>query len=284
VKNLQHQLKGFYNDCDLYKRNLEKLDENWYGGCLKLFYEHIPEMNACILDLGCGIGTTTRYLGNEFKRVIGLDYSWEFCRHSKEGDKDGKGISFVNGDATLLPFKDECLQGIFSYATVEHLYDVKRAFAEMDRVLKKDGLILIHMPNLITPLRPLKAIFSREKLKYPKPESGGNLVHSVYLVFRNVFLMLRKYISREAIFMYREPNLEIMEGDYDAVYLASHIDIKKYFKRRNYEVNDLTYVYKPYEGRSSVKKFLKWVLYKTGILQMVRMPPGTYSTLVLRKH
>lgn len=283
MKNLQHKLKEFYNDCDSYTKNLEKLDENWYGGCLKLFYEHVSEKNVCILDLGCGIGTTTRYLGNEFKKVIGLDYSLTFCRHSKESGKDGKGVSFVNGDATFLPFKDECLQGIFSYATVEHLYDVKRALGEMDRVLGRDGVILIHMPNLLTPLRPLKAIFSREKLRYPKPESGENPVRSVYLVFRNVFLNLRKRISRKANFMYREPNLEIIEGDYDAVYLSSPIDIKKYYGGKNYEIKDVTYVYRPYGGKNKIKKWLKWLMYKIGVLQMMKMTPGTYATLLLRK-
>jgi SAM-dependent methyltransferase len=283
VRDLRQKLKEFYNDCDVYRRNLEEFDENWYDGCLKFFYEHFPERNVCILDLGCGIGTTTRYLGNGFKRVIGLDYSLEFCRYSHEKNKDRKAVCIINGDATSLPFKDESLQGIFSYATVEHLYDVKGAFREMDRVLKKGGVILIHMPDLLTPLRPLKAILSREKLNYPKPESGNNRVHSFCLILRDIFFLLRKWGLRDANFLSREPNFEIVEGDYDAVYLSSPLDIKKHFRKQNYRVEDLTFPYRPYGGRGWIKKALKWLLYKTRILRMIRMSSGTYSTLVLRK-
>jgi hypothetical protein len=58
---------------------------------------------------------------------------------------------------------------------------VSKAFQEIDRVLRKGGVILIHMPNLLMPLRPIKAILSREKLKYPKPEAGENLLQLLVL-------------------------------------------------------------------------------------------------------
>jgi SAM-dependent methyltransferase len=283
MSELKNKLKIFYNDCDVYARNLETLDINWYKKPLELFSQYMPEGNGRILDLGCGIGTTTRWLGRKFERVIGLDYSLEFCKYSKGRTTITNSVSYINSDACFLPLRDECLNGIFSFTTIEHLYDVEKALDELDRVLRKEGIILIHMPNLLTPLRPIKAIFSREKLKYPKPESGENVLHSLYLVFRDLFLILRKYATRNVNFIYRNPDLEVVEGDYDAVYLASPIDIKKCFRRRNYEVKDLTYVYKPYKGKSRIKKMLKWALYKMGILQMIRMPRGTYSTLVLRK-
>ena len=283
MQALREELKLFYNNQDAYRENLKKLRIDWYENCLMLFLKHFSNKDACVLDIGCGLGTTTQYLGNEYKTVIGIDYSLKFCKHSKELVKPGNSSVYVNSDACFLPIKNECVDAILAYAMIEHLYDVGKALEEMHRVLKKDGIILIHMPNLLSPLRPIKAIFSRERLRYPKPESGSNLFHSIYLIFRDIFLILRKYTSRKARFIYRNPNFEIMEGDYDAVYLSSPVDIKKYFKSKNYEVNDFTYPYRPYQGRSCIKKGLKWGLHKIRILQMIKMPPGTYATLLMRK-
>ena len=284
MTDLRNKLKKFYNESDAYSRNLEALNKNWYKKPLELFSEYVREKNSRVLDVGCGTGTTTRYLGREFKRVIGLDYSLKFCKYSKQKTKTLSSVFYINSDACFLPFKNECLHGVFSYTTVEHLYDVQKALDEMYRVVRRGGVILIHMPDLLTPLRPLKALFSQEKLKHPKPESGENALHSIYLIFRDLFLILRKYTARNLGLIYRKPDFEIIEGDYDAVYLASPIDIKRYFEKRNCEVRNISYLYRPYQGKSLTKKWLKWILYKAGVLQMIKMPPGTYSTLVVRKH
>jgi ubiquinone/menaquinone biosynthesis C-methylase UbiE len=280
VQDLALRQRIFYNEWERYKKLYTHIDLNWYKKALDSFCRLLG--NACqILDVGCGIGITTDFLRRRYRNTIGIDYSLEFCKMARE--KNERGSLVINADAAALPIRDRSIDGIFSFGAIEHMHDVRASLGEMDRVLKRDGVILIHMPDLLTPLRPLKAILSREELKYPKPESGNNCVHSFYLILRDVFFLLRKWGSRDASFLSREPNFEIVEGDYDAVYLSSPLDIKKYFRKRNYRVEDLTFPYRPYVGRGWVKKALKWLLFKTKILRMIRMSSGTYSTLVLRK-
>jgi len=283
MRVLKEEQKLFYNNQEAYKENLGKLDIGWYESCMKLFLHHLPNKHAIVLDIGCGLGKTTQYLAKKYKIVIGIDYSLKFCIYSKELVKSGNSPVHINGDACFLPVKNESVDAILVYSTIEHLYDVEGALEEMHRVIKKYGIIFIHMPNLLSPLRPLKAIVSRERLRHPKPESGRNFLHSIYLILRDIFVIFKKYASRNIAFMYREPNFEIIEGDYDAVYLSSPIDIKKYFQRRNYEIKDLTYIYRPYSGNNKIMRGIKWLMCKTGILQMIKMSPGTYSTLLLRK-
>ena len=65
---------------------------------------------ATVLDVGCGLGGPCRMLADEYNcQVTGLDLSKEYIRTAKELSKlvklDSK-TSFIQGDATSLPFED----------------------------------------------------------------------------------------------------------------------------------------------------------------------------------
>lgn len=53
----------------------------------------------------------------------------------------------VEGDLTELPFEDESFDAIVCFATISHIEDRRRALAELRRVLREDGLLLISSPN-----------------------------------------------------------------------------------------------------------------------------------------
>lgn len=106
------------------------------------------DANKHVLDVGSGIGGTSRCLAMEFGcRVTGIDLTAEYCRaaemlSSKVGLADL--VDFRQGDATNLPFDD----GVFDVVWTEHaamnIPDKTRLYGEMHRVLKPGGTLAIY--------------------------------------------------------------------------------------------------------------------------------------------
>jgi MPBQ/MSBQ methyltransferase len=101
-----------------------------------------------VLDVGSGVGGTSRCLAREFGcRVTGVDLTDEYCRaaamlSAKVGLADL--VDYRQGDATNLPFDD----GVFDVVWTEHVAmnipDKPRLYEEMHRVLKPGGTLAIY--------------------------------------------------------------------------------------------------------------------------------------------
>jgi len=92
---------------------------------LKAFVErHANDLYT--LDLGCANSPYSAY----FKNRVGLDIA------------AGPGVDVV-GDAHSLPFADATFEQIFCTEVLEHLHTPERAIAEMSRVLKPGGTLLL---------------------------------------------------------------------------------------------------------------------------------------------
>ena len=95
-----------------------------------------------ILVVGCGNGIEAYCLSDTFPNasVTGIDLSVE--NPITEGN-----VSIRNLDVTQLPFSEESFDLIYSYHVLEHIPDYHKALAEINRVLTKDGLIIVGTPN-----------------------------------------------------------------------------------------------------------------------------------------
>ena len=94
-----------------------------------------------ILDAGCGTGINLEYL-NEFGRVTGVDVSEdaiEFCR--KRGNENVQ-----RGDLTSLEWEDDRFDLVTVLDVIEHIDEDRAALAELIRVTKPGGHILITVP------------------------------------------------------------------------------------------------------------------------------------------
>lgn len=101
-----------------------------------------------VLDIGSGIGGTSRCLAKEFGcRVTGIDLTDEYCQvASMLTAKVGLDelIDYRQGDATNLPFDDNEFDVVWTAHVAMNIPDKRRLYSEMYRVLKPGGTLAIY--------------------------------------------------------------------------------------------------------------------------------------------
>lgn len=100
------------------------------------------------LDVGCGGGANVKRLLKRFDgaKVCGLDHSdvsvAKTLRHNRRAVKDGR-CEVALGDVTAMPYADGVFDVVTAFETVYFWQPIGRAFAEIFRVLKEDGVFMI---------------------------------------------------------------------------------------------------------------------------------------------
>ena len=92
------------------------------------------------LDVGCGEGRFCRILRDEGFAPIGLDPTVELLAAARAKDPDGL---YVEGRAEALDFADGRFDLVVSYLSLIDIPQADRAIAEMARVLKPGGTLLV---------------------------------------------------------------------------------------------------------------------------------------------
>ena len=106
-----------------------------------------------VLDLGCGPGQTCKYLHELGVSISGLDLSEKMVEQARIYHSE---ITFAVGNMLALDIVDNSIDGILSFYSIVHFSSnqVKKAFNEISRVLKKGGYFLcaFHIGNEIIPI------------------------------------------------------------------------------------------------------------------------------------
>jgi len=126
-------------------KKMFELEDNhfWFVGkryFIKTIIDNfLPEINLKILDIGCGTGGTTVLL-KKYGKVIGLEKNKYAQKLAKK-----RGLEIIAGDAHELPFSNQNfdLVTIFDVLYHKEIKDIKKTILEVNRVLKKDGFVLI---------------------------------------------------------------------------------------------------------------------------------------------
>lgn len=134
--------------------------EAWRGSCRRLA-AHLPEGGRLwVVDLGCGPGVSTFELARlrPDARVAGMDYAARMLREAQRrvrmaGLAKG-GLPWVRGDAARLPFGSGALDVVTGHSFLYLLPDRERALAEMWRVLRPGGRVVLMEPNQRVPSYP----------------------------------------------------------------------------------------------------------------------------------
>lgn len=110
-----------------------------------------------VVDLGCATGAACRPLAKRFRRaqIIGVDQSPAMLREAARKKPWFTKCSLVEADAALLPLDDHSVDVVFCNQLLPWIDDVPAVFAEVNRILRKEGLFLFASlgPDSLSELR-----------------------------------------------------------------------------------------------------------------------------------
>ncbi len=123
-----------------------------------------PKPGERILDLAAGTGTSSVALAKSGATVTAVDFSAGMIDVGRERHPE---IEFVQADVTALPFKDREFDAVTISFGLRNVQDPKKALAEMHRVLKPGGRLVIC--EFSTPPRAIFRTGYNAYLKYLMP-------------------------------------------------------------------------------------------------------------------
>lgn len=105
---------------------------------VKLVIEHMAGARR-VADIGCGKGRFARLLkdGDPSRVVYALDLSHAMLQHAPAD------LERVSASMTALPFSTESCDGAYATESLEHAVEIETAVAELCRIVKPGGRILI---------------------------------------------------------------------------------------------------------------------------------------------
>ena len=108
------------------------------NGLFKAISQIAPTLKGNILDFGCG-SKPYESLFKTANSYIGVDIEVSGHNH-----KESKVDFFYDGK--ILPFDDNHFDVVVCFEVFEHVFNIEEVLAEINRVLKSDGQLLISIP------------------------------------------------------------------------------------------------------------------------------------------
>lgn len=189
----------------------------WYRQLRRVVRFHLDRYapdwrDAAILDAGCGTGGNLGHLEGAGRRV-GLDFAPEALAGCRT-----RGLAeLVRGDATALPFADGSFDAALSMSVIYHEWvrDPARALAELHRVLRPGGVLVLDVPAYPS-LRSTHddAVMTARRFREPQlrrlVEGAGfevlRTTHWITLLFPAVWLARRLHVfAKDRDFEATEP-------------------------------------------------------------------------------
>ena len=116
-------------------------------------YEMLEGVEGKVLDIGCGPGIMVAWLLSNKLEVYGIDIAEDMIDVCQELFGDKTGAHFSVGAIERLPFDDNFFDAVVCMGVMEYLDDDSAAIAELARVTKSGGSIIITLPSAFSPWR-----------------------------------------------------------------------------------------------------------------------------------
>lgn len=207
----------------------------------KMLEEYV-EKEARILDLGCGIGLSLHILAQVFPNITGCDIDEKALLACDKILKEVgvNGINLKKYDGRKLPFPNNTFDAVLSIEVIEHVKNANLMLKEIQRVLKKDGVLIVTTPNKYWPMEthyrlPFLTYLPQKISDYYVKVSGKGEKYDVYPLSYNYFSQLiSKYfdfedITLDVIQRYREFELDKERGE-NVRYAAGFLGVVRYLK------------------------------------------------------
>src|SRR2546423_14666883 len=114
----------------------------------------LPTGDERALDVGTGAGTLALALAPLVREVVGVDVVPELLEHARA--RAPANVTFVEGDATSLPFEAGSFDLVCSRRILHHIARPELVVAQLARVVASGGRLFVD--DQIAPVDPLAAL------------------------------------------------------------------------------------------------------------------------------
>lgn len=105
-----------------------------------------PPAGRRVLDVGCGVGMYMAAFARETPHVFGVE-----IEHGRALEAQSRAAGVAQSCGERLPFPDSAFDVVFSHEVLEHVADDRACVAEMVRVTRSGGRIVVFVPNRLYP-------------------------------------------------------------------------------------------------------------------------------------
>lgn len=165
-----------------------------------------PRKGMRILDLAAGTGTSSAAIAGHGAHVVAADFSEGMLAVGRGRQAGNDLIEFVWADATDLPFDDDSFDAATISFGLRNVDAPKQAIAEMKRVVKPGGRIVIcEFSRPVEPVRAPYSLYSRHVL----PRIAGVLNKSAEQAYRYLNESIEQWPAQDELAAWlREAGLE----------------------------------------------------------------------------
>jgi ubiquinone/menaquinone biosynthesis C-methylase UbiE len=167
TKNIPSKLSSFIlsEDSSLWGKNTRNFIDTFLR----------PKKNEKIFDFGAGMCNISEYIAEKGSITYALEISHERLLFSKNRCKKIrrplKNLFHIKGDCENIPLGNNTMDKCFCNASLHHIPDHGKSLGEVNRILKKGGILVLNEPNAMNPFRRL------DEMKY----INKNMEKSFYL-------------------------------------------------------------------------------------------------------
>ncbi|HEY0382448.1 MAG TPA: methyltransferase domain-containing protein [Candidatus Elarobacter sp.] len=174
-------------------------------------YEHLHRYALClslvdgldVLDIASGEGYGSALLASRARRVIGVDVDQRAVEHARRTYYH-PNVRFLAGDCNAIPLGDATVDVVVSFETLEHIGAHDEMLAEIRRVLRPRGRLVISSPN--------KLVYSDEP-GYENPYHVRELYYDEFLqLLERNFASVRVHGQRLAAASFVYPLVDRLAG------------------------------------------------------------------------
>jgi ubiquinone/menaquinone biosynthesis C-methylase UbiE len=181
-----------------------------YQQLLDLLARHAPDRQERCLDVGGGGDIA------ELVSEIKAKYADEFHAVDLATDidrlrKNGIEAQICNVDVQALPYDDGYFDIVIFASVIEHLYNPHHTIAEIARVMRAGGILIVETPNAVALGRRLDALWGENQFRwfnqYNAIENKALMEYcSVFYTAEEIEVMLaRWFISEERLYGMHNP-------------------------------------------------------------------------------
>ena len=136
-----------------------------------------------VLEAGCGTGLLLREAAGFARQAVGLDLSRGMLGAARQ-----RGLRVMQGSLTDVPLPDASVDVVYSMKVLPHVPPIRDAVAELARVVRPGGHLLLEFYN------PWSLRYLAKRLGGPAPISAGTTDRDVFTRYDTV-ASARSYLA-----------------------------------------------------------------------------------------